>query len=102
MPFHALASTTAKDQNECISFDSKERLIEISCKEQTHLTDIYNKLQNPDILKKTQDAGNESWILNAGIVVDAGSTLVIDSKDTKWLKILLMERMRIQSLCWGV
>ena len=88
LPFHALASTTAKDQNECISFDSKERLIEISCKEQTHLTDIYTKLQNPDILKKTQDAGNESWILNAGIVVDAGSTLVIDSKDTKWLKII--------------
>jgi parallel beta-helix repeat protein len=81
-------TTTAKDQNECISFDSKERLIEISCKEQTHLTDIYNKLQNPDILKKAQDGSIESWILNAGILVDAGSTLVIDSKDTNWLKIL--------------
>jgi parallel beta-helix repeat protein len=98
LPFQALGSTSdtsatsATDQNGCISFDSKERLIEISCIGQTHLTDINSKLQNPDILKKTQDGGNESWLLNAGIVVDAGSTLVIDSKDTKWLKILADEK----------
>ena len=73
-------------QSNCINYDSAEQLISISCLSPIHLTDIFNKLQNQDILRKEDGSGN-IWILNAGMQVEKGSTLVIDSKDTKWLKI---------------
>ena len=53
-----------------------------------HLTDINNKLQNPEVLDYEQDYDYKVWILNAGILVDKNSKLVIDSTDTTWLKII--------------
>jgi hypothetical protein len=50
-------------------------------------TDIFNKLQNQDILKE-EDGFSDIWISNAGIQIEMGSTFAIDSKDTKWLKIV--------------
>jgi mannuronan 5-epimerase len=70
----------------CISYDPVRRLITVSCQSAT-LTDIYNQLQNPDVLNKDpQQQG--VWLLNANITIDKGSTLTIDPTDTTWLKIL--------------
>jgi parallel beta-helix repeat protein len=54
------------------------------------LSDIYNQLKDRTILdNEDQIHGNNSkiWILNAGITIEKGSTLIIDPKDTRWLKI---------------
>jgi parallel beta-helix repeat protein len=73
------------ESNLCITYDRVNKLIIITCKFAT-LTDIDNQLKDPDILhRETYDS---VWLLNAGIVVDEGATLNIDSKDTKWLKIV--------------
>jgi mannuronan 5-epimerase len=69
----------------CITFDSTENAIRISCK-YTNLTDIDNQLQNPDLLHKQTTDG--VWLLNAGIIIEEGTTLYINSTDTSWLKII--------------
>src|SRR5574341_1471668 len=83
--------------NPCISYDSAKRLITITCKSTT-LSDINNQLHNSSVITqeystiKTKDddspINSKVWILNAGILVEKNSTLVIDSKDTKWLKMV--------------
>lgn len=60
-------------------------MISITCKSST-LTDIRDQLSDEDILKKETLDG--VWLLNAGIVIEPDSKLVIDAGDTKWLKIL--------------
>jgi mannuronan 5-epimerase len=71
--------------NPCITYDPENIVITISCKHAT-LTDIDNQLKDPSILHKETYDG--IWLLNAGIVIDEGSTLTIDSKDTRWIKIV--------------
>ena len=80
----------------CIKFDSKTRLISISCKS-ARLSDIYEQLDNPSILRRENfdtnsnlhaSTSSKGWILNAGITVARNATLVIDSTDTSWLKIV--------------
>ena len=75
---------------QCIEYDSTQKLIEVKC-ESVHLRDIYENLQNPTVLR-IQEGSNENegniWILNAGIVVDKEASLVIDSTDTSWLKMV--------------
>ena len=70
--------------NTCITYDSTEDVIRISCKH-TSLTDIDNQLQNPDLLHK--ETTNGVWLLNAGIIIEQGASLYINSTDTSWLKI---------------
>ncbi|MGD9673715.1 MAG: nitrous oxide reductase family maturation protein NosD [Candidatus Nitrosocosmicus sp.] len=74
-------------QDDCISYsiESERNQISISCPQSVTLSDINNAIQNPDLLKKED---NNTWLLDSRIVVDQGATLVIDSKDTTWLKIL--------------
>jgi hypothetical protein len=50
-----------------------------------NLTDIDDEIRNPDILHKESTDG--IWLLNAGIVIEQGATLYINSTDTLWLKI---------------
>ncbi len=83
------------DQNSgtgCITLDSDEEsgknTITISCSHPSNLTDIYNSIQNQGILRIEDNSTNNTWILDATIVVEKGSTFVINSSDTKWLKIL--------------
>ncbi len=82
----------------CITYDSAKRLISIGCKS-ARLSDIDNQLHNSSIITResgivTDTKTNEStdssknWILRAGILVEENSTLVIDSNDTTWLKIV--------------
>ncbi|WP_458720682.1 right-handed parallel beta-helix repeat-containing protein [Candidatus Nitrosocosmicus sp. R] len=77
---------------DCISYDSDEEsgknTITVSCSHPSTLTDIYNSIQNQEILRIEDNSTNNTWILDATIVVEKGSTLVINSSDTKWLKML--------------
>lgn len=85
-------------QNQCIEYDSTQKLIEIKC-ESIHLTDIYNSLRNPAVLGIEGDSDENQakvWILNAGIVVDKESSLIIDSSDTSWLKITATPTIQIK------
>ena len=56
------------------------RVISITCKTST-LTDIYNQLNNKNILDKETSDG--VWLLNAGIVIEHDAKLVINEGDTK-------------------
>jgi poly(beta-D-mannuronate) C5 epimerase len=75
-------------QNNCIQYNNEDRLITISCSKPLHLKDVYNRLQGSNVLDYKEDSGYKIWILNAGILVDKGSTFIIDSTDTTWLKIV--------------
>jgi mannuronan 5-epimerase len=68
----------------CISYDPSDRIIMIRCRSAS-LTDVYNQLNDDSILDKQADG---VWLLNASIIVDNESALIIDSKDTSWLKIV--------------
>jgi mannuronan 5-epimerase len=82
-------ATTSATPSNCITYNSKERLITITC-HSVRLTDIANKLKDTTILKKESSSSGVAavWLLNAGIVIDKGATLYINSTDTKWLKII--------------
>lgn len=81
-------SSSSESDSSCISFDSSERIISITCKTST-LTDIYNQINDKSIISKETPDG--VWLLNAGIVVEHDAKLVIDKRDTKWLKMFAGE-----------
>lgn len=76
-------------QSNCITFDSQERIITVSCKT-TNLTYIDSQLKDPDVLHRDNGL-DKGWVLNAGITVAEDATLYINSSDTSWLKILADE-----------
>ncbi|MGB7959406.1 MAG: right-handed parallel beta-helix repeat-containing protein, partial [Nitrososphaeraceae archaeon] len=86
--FASISNSASSESSNCISFDSSERVISITCKTST-LTDIYNQLNNKNILDKETSDG--VWLLNAGIVIEHDAKLVINEGDTKWLKMLAGE-----------
>lgn len=73
-----------------VSYDIQDKEIKLTCKV-AHLSDIYNQLNDRTILDKEENQilnnNSKVWILNAGITIEKGSTLIIDPKDTRWLKI---------------
>jgi parallel beta-helix repeat protein len=85
-----LSGSVAEEQErDCIRYDVRQKAIRVSCKTPTHLTDIYNKLGLDNILAKEEPLQRQAvWILNTNLSIDNGSTLIIDSNDTKWLKIV--------------
>lgn len=82
--------TFDNEMDNCINYDEDEKLITITCPYPTNLTDVYNKLQSPDLLKVENESKDfkKTWMLNSAILIEKGSTFVIDNSDTKWLKIL--------------
>ena len=56
----------------CITYDKDVNIITITCKH-VSLTDIDNRIRNPDILHKESTDG--VWLLNAGIVIEQGASL---------------------------
>src|SRR6187200_1322581 len=72
----------------CITYDATTLTITVSCKSPVSLTDIYEQLGagNNALYKDPNNDG--VWLLNANVTIQSGSTLNIDSKDTKWLKIV--------------
>jgi parallel beta-helix repeat protein len=78
------SSSTPLSSSECITYNPEEKVITITCKSATP-TDINNQLKDPDVLHKETTDG--VWLLNAGIVIEQGATLYINSTDTSWLKV---------------
>jgi mannuronan 5-epimerase len=88
LSFHlpnALAQQDRAEPVACITHDSEENAIRIDC-EHANLTDIDNQLKDPDLLHKETENG--VWVLNAGVVIEEGATLYINSTDTSWLRIV--------------
>jgi mannuronan 5-epimerase len=81
-------------QNKCIRYNTIQLNIIVTCKSAT-LTDIYDQLKNPVVLTKQP---NGVWALNANITINPGATLIIDPKDTTWVKIIADEK----SLAYGI
>jgi mannuronan 5-epimerase len=82
----------------CMTYSSKSRLISITCNS-VRLSDIDKHLNNSSIItrennnssdtkSKEADVGDKIWILKAGIIINENASLIIDSNDTKWLKIV--------------
>ena len=61
--------TLAGSPSNCITFDSEERIITITCKT-SNLSQIDSQLKNPDVLRRDGIA-DKGWILNAGLTVDS-------------------------------
>src|SRR4030095_1811780 len=81
-------SSLLSKNNDCIKYDSGQNIISITCSS-VSLTDINNKIKNPDILKKIESSATRSdWLLNASIVIEKDAMLYINSTDTSWLKIV--------------
>jgi poly(beta-D-mannuronate) C5 epimerase len=73
----------------CIVYDPTTLTITVSCAFPVRLSDIYQQLgAENNALYKDPDNNDGVWLLNANVTIKAGSTLNIDSKDTKWLKII--------------
>jgi poly(beta-D-mannuronate) C5 epimerase len=77
-------SFSSSSSSECITYNPEEKVITITCKSAS-LTDVNNKLKDPNILHK--EATNGVWLLNAGIIIEQDATLYINSTDISWLKI---------------
>ncbi|HKQ22623.1 MAG TPA: right-handed parallel beta-helix repeat-containing protein [Nitrososphaeraceae archaeon] len=86
-------ATAQNKTSECVQYESKQKLIHINCKS-IHFSDINEHLNNASILNlegnnaTNHDSNGKVWILNAGIVVEKHAELIIDSSDTRWLKIV--------------
>ncbi|HKQ21097.1 MAG TPA: right-handed parallel beta-helix repeat-containing protein [Nitrososphaeraceae archaeon] len=86
-------ATAQNNTSECVQYESKQKLIHINCKS-IHLSDISEHLNNASILHSESDNGTRQnsngkvWILDAGIVIEKQGGLVMDSTDTKWLKLI--------------
>src|SRR4029079_1803935 len=75
-------SDNSSRSSDCISYTTDEEngknTITVSCSNPTTLTDIYNSINNPEVLKREDNSNHSTWILDATIVVEKGSTLVIN------------------------
>ncbi len=84
-------------EESCITYNSKDRLISISCKS-VRISDINKQLNDSSIITKEYNTGDSKskgakggqnvWILKAGIIIKEDASLIIDSNDTEWLKIV--------------
>jgi mannuronan 5-epimerase len=99
LPFsYAQSQNAATNSAACISYDSTDKIITISC-DSASLTDINNQVKDANVIHKEENntaatttaTGDNHrggvWLLNAGIVVTDTGTLYINYTDTSWLKI---------------
>ena len=87
----AQAPTTAGSSS-CINYDPSARLITVTCTSAS-LTDVYNSLNDPNILgierqRESSSSSGNLWLLNANLKISQGATFYINSTDTAWLKII--------------
>jgi parallel beta-helix repeat protein len=91
-----------EEEKNCVNYDSQKKLIHIFCKS-VHLGEVAKQINDESILGSQETAYNidnksrinitneelaNTWLLNAGLSIEKGATLLIDSSDTFWLKIL--------------
>jgi len=86
----AQAATTAGSS--CINYDPSARLITVTCTSAS-LTDVYNSLNDPNILgierqRESSSSSGNLWLLNANLKISQGATFYINPTDTAWLKII--------------
>lgn len=87
----AQAPTTAGSSS-CINYDPSARLITVTCTS-ARLTDVYNSLNDPNILgierqRESSSSSGNLWLLNANLKISQGATFYINSTDAAWLKII--------------
>jgi parallel beta-helix repeat protein len=87
----AQAPTTAGSSS-CINYDPSARLITVTCTSAS-LTDVYNSLNDPNILgierqRESSSSSGNLWLLNANLKISQGATFYINPTDTAWLKII--------------
>ena len=87
----AQAPTTAGSSS-CINYDPSARLITVTCTSAS-LTDVYNSLNDPNILgierqRESSSSSGNLWLLNANLKISQGATFYINSTDAAWLKII--------------
>ena len=76
----------------CINYDPSARLITVTCTS-ARLTDVYNSLNDPNILgierqRESSSSSGNLWLLNANLKISQGATFYINSTDAAWLKII--------------
>ncbi|MGB0026025.1 MAG: hypothetical protein WBP64_04235 [Nitrososphaeraceae archaeon] len=67
-------------EDRCISYNSVEKTITIRCGTNNRLTDIHNTIQDRNVIDRLSDG---IWLLNAGIIIERGASLLMDPQDTK-------------------
>jgi len=76
----------------CVNYDPSARLITVTCTSAS-LTDVYNSLNDPNILgierqRESSSSSGNLWLLNANLKISQGATFYINSTDAAWLKII--------------
>jgi parallel beta-helix repeat protein len=85
---YASVAETGESTSSCITYDSVENLITITCRH-ANLADIDNAIDNSNVLRKETASDDEHiWLLNASILVDNDAILYINSTVVSWLKIV--------------
>ena len=96
----------------CIKYMPETKLIQVFCNS-AHISDIARELNDTSILGRETSSSikkdstnhgvdnnmdtNKIWVLNAGIEIKKGATLIIDSSDTSWLKIVPTPERQLES-----
>ena len=88
---HASSEVATGVNTGCVSYDEPQKTIMISCND-IRLTDIDKQINDPLILVDNYNGEKGVWFLNANVVINKDSTLIIDPQDTKWLKIARWRR----------
>src|SRR5690349_11393344 len=84
-----ISAAYAIPESGCIVYNPTTLMITVSCSSPVSLTDIYEQLGGAGNSALYKSPNNDGiWALNANVTILSGSTLNIDSKDTKWLKII--------------
>ena len=84
-----LSGAYAIAESGCVVYNPITLTITVSCNSPVSLTDIYEQLGGAGNSALHKDPNNDGvWVLNANVTILSRSTLNIDSKDTKWLKII--------------
>jgi len=79
------SASASVPSTDCITFNSSTKKIMITCTS-ANIVDIYNQINDNNILSRESPKEN-IWLLNAGLDIQRGATLYINSSDTDWLKI---------------
>ncbi len=103
--------TNISNLNQCVTYKADVNLIQIFC-ESAYLTDVAKQLNDTSILGRENqisvkndsngdrlnntDNSNKIWILNAGIEIEKGAALIIDSSDTSWLKMVATPTLQLK------
>lgn len=79
-----------KAEERCITYNRVENIISVTCEYAT-FSDIVDQMQTTSSILSSEppeDGYNKIWLLQAGIKVEKGAALDINSNDVDWLRIV--------------